>query len=180
MLPPAASPLRSLQYLVAGFKGAASRQGRVEERRTWRGRRRREGWNRIGKVVSRISQFLSCTPAACHSEAQCSVYDNSVIKSLVILTQKLYVISSLTSRLVNAASGVWSCRVRVVPEMISLIKRNNCGKARDIAWSARDMLGANGICDEYHVIRHALNLEAANTYEGLIVTGYISSYGCSC
>jgi glutaryl-CoA dehydrogenase len=52
------------------------------------------------------------------------------------------------------------------PEMISLIKRNNCGKALDIARVARDMHGGNGVSDEYHVIRHAMNLEAVNTYEG--------------
>lgn len=52
------------------------------------------------------------------------------------------------------------------PEAISIIKRNNCGKALDIARVARDMLGANGISDEYHVIRHMMNLEAVNTYEG--------------
>lgn len=51
-------------------------------------------------------------------------------------------------------------------EMVSLLKRNSCGKALEIARIARDMLGANGICDEYHVIRHAMNLEAVNTYEG--------------
>jgi len=56
--------------------------------------------------------------------------------------------------------------IRDVPEMISLVKRNNCGKALDIARMARDMLGANGVSDEYHVIRHAMNLEAVNTYEG--------------
>lgn len=52
------------------------------------------------------------------------------------------------------------------PESISLMKRNNCGKALDIARIARDMLGGNGISDEYHVIRHMMNLEAVNTYEG--------------
>ncbi|WP_431855620.1 acyl-CoA dehydrogenase [Azospirillum sp.] len=52
------------------------------------------------------------------------------------------------------------------PEMISLIKRNNCGKALDIARVARDMHGGNGISDEFHIIRHAMNLEAVNTYEG--------------
>lgn len=52
------------------------------------------------------------------------------------------------------------------PEMISMIKRNSCGKALEIARTARDMLGGNGICDEYHVIRHMMNLEAVNTYEG--------------
>jgi glutaryl-CoA dehydrogenase len=52
------------------------------------------------------------------------------------------------------------------PEAISLIKRNNCGKALAIARVARDMHGGNGISDEYHVIRHVMNLEAVNTYEG--------------
>ncbi len=52
------------------------------------------------------------------------------------------------------------------PEMISLMKRNNCGKSLDIARASRDMHGGNGISDEYHVIRHVMNLEAVNTYEG--------------
>jgi glutaryl-CoA dehydrogenase len=55
---------------------------------------------------------------------------------------------------------------KMMPEAISLLKRNNCGKALDIARIARDMHGANGISDEYHVIRHVLNLEGVNTYEG--------------
>ncbi|MDP1671185.1 MAG: acyl-CoA dehydrogenase family protein, partial [Alphaproteobacteria bacterium] len=55
---------------------------------------------------------------------------------------------------------------QATPEMISLIKRNSCGKALDIARAARDMHGGNGVSDEYHVIRHAMNLEAVNTYEG--------------
>lgn len=55
---------------------------------------------------------------------------------------------------------------RCAPELISLIKRNSCGKALDIARQARDMLGGNGIADEFHVIRHVMNLEAVNTYEG--------------
>jgi glutaryl-CoA dehydrogenase len=52
------------------------------------------------------------------------------------------------------------------PELISLMKRNACGKALDIARNARDMLGGNGICDDYGVIRHVVNLEVVNTYEG--------------
>lgn len=52
------------------------------------------------------------------------------------------------------------------PDAISLMKRNNCGKSLDIARVARDMHGGNGISDEYHVIRHVMNLEAVNTYEG--------------
>jgi glutaryl-CoA dehydrogenase len=55
---------------------------------------------------------------------------------------------------------------RLAPETISLIKRNSCGKALDVARMARDMHGGNGIMDEYHVIRHLLNLETVNTYEG--------------
>ncbi|XP_067829151.1 glutaryl-CoA dehydrogenase, mitochondrial-like isoform X1 [Heptranchias perlo] len=55
---------------------------------------------------------------------------------------------------------------KVAPEMISMLKRNSCGKALDIARQARDILGGNGVSDEYHVIRHVMNLEAVNTYEG--------------
>jgi len=55
---------------------------------------------------------------------------------------------------------------KATPEMISLVKRNSCGKALEIARNARDMHGGNGISDEFHVIRHVMNLEAVNTYEG--------------
>jgi glutaryl-CoA dehydrogenase len=55
---------------------------------------------------------------------------------------------------------------KAAPAAISLMKRNNCGKALDIARAARDMHGGNGVSDDYHVIRHMLNLEAVNTYEG--------------
>ncbi|MBC7987637.1 MAG: acyl-CoA dehydrogenase [Sphingomonadaceae bacterium] len=60
----------------------------------------------------------------------------------------------------NIDAGTWA------PEMISLIKRNNCGKALDIARAARDIHGGNGISEEFHVIRHMVNLETVNTYEG--------------
>ena len=55
---------------------------------------------------------------------------------------------------------------RFAPEMVSIIKRNNVGKALDIARTARDMHGGNGIAQEYHIMRHAINLETVNTYEG--------------
>ncbi len=55
---------------------------------------------------------------------------------------------------------------KAAPEMISLIKRNSCGKALEVARISRDMHGGNGVSDEFHVIRHVLNLEAVNTYEG--------------
>ncbi len=52
------------------------------------------------------------------------------------------------------------------PELISLVKRNSCGKALEIARKARDMHGGNGISEDYHVMRHLMNLETVNTYEG--------------
>ncbi|MAR56584.1 MAG: acyl-CoA dehydrogenase [Rickettsiales bacterium] len=80
----------------------------------------------------------------------------------------------LTDAMVDIALGLQAClRVgRLIdegnwqPEMISLIKRNSAGKALHIARECRDMLGGNGISDEYHVMRHMVNLEAVNTYEG--------------
>jgi len=55
---------------------------------------------------------------------------------------------------------------KAAPEMISMMKRNNCGKALDIARASRDMHGGNGISEEYQVMRHVMNLETVNTYEG--------------
>ena len=55
---------------------------------------------------------------------------------------------------------------KLAPEMVSIVKRNNCGKALAIARDCRDMIGGNGISDEYGIIRHVMNLEAVNTYEG--------------
>ena len=80
----------------------------------------------------------------------------------------------LADMMVDIALGLQAClRVgRLIdegkssPDMISIIKRNSAGKALDIARAARDMHGGNGISDEYHVIRHAMNLESVNTYEG--------------
>ena len=56
--------------------------------------------------------------------------------------------------------------VGIAPELISMIKRNSCGKSLEIARKARDMLGGNGISDEYPIMRHMMNLEVVNTYEG--------------
>ena len=55
---------------------------------------------------------------------------------------------------------------KIAPEMISIVKRNSCGKSLQIAREARDILGGNGIVDEYHIMRHVANLETVNTYEG--------------
>lgn len=80
----------------------------------------------------------------------------------------------LADMLTEISIGLQSClqvgrlkdEGKAPPEMISLIKRNSCGKSLEAARLARDMLGGNGVSDEYHVIRHVMNLEAVNTYEG--------------
>merc|ERR1712038_528560 len=81
---------------------------------------------------------------------------------------------SLGAAVTEISLGLQSClqlgrlkeEGQLVPEMISILKRNNCGKSLAIARECRDMLGGNGISDEYHIIRHVMNLEAVNTYEG--------------
>ena len=90
------------------------------------------------------------------------------------LAQNQLIQKNLADMQTEIALGLQAClRVgrlmdegKAVPEMISMIKRNSCGKSLDIARMARDMHGGNGIHDEYHVIRHMINLETVNTYEG--------------
>jgi glutaryl-CoA dehydrogenase len=77
---------------------------------------------------------------------------------------------ALTEVSLGELAALRACQLKdqgnLSPSLISLVKRNNCGKSLDIARQCRDILGGNGIVDEYHVIRHMLNLEAVNTYEG--------------
>jgi len=90
------------------------------------------------------------------------------------LAQTQLVQQKLANMMTEISLGLQAClRVgrmldegKAAPENISLIKRNSCGKALDIARAARDMHGGNGISDEFHVIRHMVNLETVNTYEG--------------
>merc|ERR1712213_305026 len=90
------------------------------------------------------------------------------------LAQNQLIQKKMADALTEISLGLHSClhlgRLKdegtLIPEMISILKRNNCGKALDIARACRDMLGGNGISDEYHIIRHVMNLEAVNTYEG--------------
>merc|ERR1712170_273406 len=89
------------------------------------------------------------------------------------LAQNQLIQKKMTDALTEITIGLHSCmqlgRLKDeglwAPE-ISILKRNNCGKALEIARNCRDMLGGNGISDEYHIIRHVMNLEAVNTYEG--------------
>ncbi|CAL8121662.1 unnamed protein product [Orchesella dallaii] len=90
------------------------------------------------------------------------------------LAQTQLIQKKLADMLTEISLGLISCwragklkdDGQLTPEMISLLKRNNCGKSLEIARSARDILGANGVSDEYSIIRHVLNLESVNTYEG--------------
>jgi glutaryl-CoA dehydrogenase len=90
------------------------------------------------------------------------------------LAQTQLIQKKLANMLTEISLGLIACahasklkdEGKLVPEMISMLKRNSCMKSLDIARDARDMLGGNGISDEYHVIRHLCNLEAVNTYEG--------------
>ena len=75
-----------------------------------------------------------------------------------VLVSRYY--SSYKNKIFELKKGV------VSPSEISILKRKNCQTALDIARTARDMLGGNGVADEYHVVRHMVNLEAVNTYEG--------------
>ncbi|KAG9343954.1 hypothetical protein JZ751_013343 [Albula glossodonta] len=100
--------------------------------------------------------------------------NNARIQFGVPLARNQLMQKKMADMLTEITIGLQSClqlgrlidEKKAAPEMISMLKRNSCGKALDIARQARDMLGGNGIADEYHIIRHVMNLEAVNTYEG--------------
>ncbi len=119
----------------------------------------------IGWGVMGLAQF-------CMSTARQYLLDRHQFGKPLAANQLIQ--KKLADMMTEIALGLEAC-IRVgrlkdqnqaTPEMISLIKRNNCGKAIEIARAARDMLGGNGIVDEYHIIRHMMNMEAVNTYEG--------------
>ncbi|MFG1276433.1 acyl-CoA dehydrogenase [Xanthobacter autotrophicus] len=109
---------------------------------------------------------------ACFAQARQYTLDRKQFGKPLAATQLVQ--KKLADMATDIAFGLQAClRVgrlfeegRLPPETISFIKRNNCGKALDIARTARDMHGGNGISAEFHVIRHAANLETVNTYEG--------------
>lgn len=108
----------------------------------------------------------------CFSTARQYTLDRKQFKKPLASNQLVQ--KKLADMLTEIALGLHAClhvcrlkdENKLTPEMVSVLKRNSCGKALEIARTARDMLGANGISDEYHVIRHSQNLEAVNTYEG--------------
>merc|ERR1712079_549591 len=87
-------------------------------------------------------------------------------KAKYVPSDKVFILNGSKNWITNSPIGRLKDEGLWAPEMISILKRNNCGKALDIARTCRDMLGGNGIQDEYHIIRHVMNLEAVNTYEG--------------
>lgn len=93
---------------------------------------------------------------------------NKPIAANQLIQKKLA--DALTEISIAELAALRACQLRDAGELhsntISLVKRNNCGKALQVARECRDMLGGNGIVDEYHIVRHMLNLEAVNTYEG--------------
>lgn len=108
----------------------------------------------------------------CFDAARKYVLDRKQFKRPLAANQLIQ--KKLADMLTEISLGLMGCvqvsRLKdndlLATEMISLLKRNSCGKALQIARDSRDMLGANGISDEYHIIRHVMNLEAVNTYEG--------------
>ena len=101
-------------------------------------------------------------------------YSKNRIQFGVPIAQKQLVQKKLADMHSEITIGLQSCLAvgrnmdakSSIPEMISMVKRNSCSKSLDIARKARDIFGGNGISDEYHVVRHCMNLEAVNTYEG--------------
>lgn len=101
-------------------------------------------------------------------------YSKNRIQFGVPIAQKQLVQKKLADMHSEITIGLQSCLAvgrnmdakSSIPEMISMVKRNSCLKSLDIARKARDIFGGNGISDEYHVVRHCMNLEAVNTYEG--------------
>lgn len=110
----------------------------------------------------------------CMSAARSYVLDRKQFGAPLAANQLVQL--KLANMMTEIATGMAACiqvgRMRergdegCPPEIISMVKRNSCGKALAIARECRDMLGGNGISDEYHIIRHVMNLEAVNTYEG--------------
>ena len=95
------------------------------------------------------------------------IYGKPLAAQQLIQTKLANMLTEITLGLQSAYRlGQLMDQKKAPPEAISIMKRNNCGKALEVARMARDMLGGNGISDEYHVIRHMMNLEAVNTYEG--------------
>lgn len=126
----------------------------------------------LNKARYGISWGALGAATACFEQARSYTLDRQQFKRPLAANQLIQ--KKLADMMVEIALGLQAAyrvgrlidKGEFAPEMISLVKRNSCGKALEIARTARDMLGGNGISDEYHVMRHMVNLEAVNTYEG--------------
>lgn len=115
---------------------------------------------------------MTCVIDSCYSVARQYTLDRNQFGAPLAANQLIQ--KKLADMSTEIAIGLQGCLQvgrlleagKAPVELISMVKRNSCGKALEIARNARDMLGGNGLSDEYHIIRHAVNLEAVNTYEG--------------
>ncbi|MFN8405423.1 MAG: acyl-CoA dehydrogenase family protein [Anaerolineales bacterium] len=123
---------------------------------------------RYGPGVGRVGRGVNFTVrgAAIHIGSS-SVWKRPLAANQIVQLKLANMMTEITLGLQAALRvGRLIDEGKSTPEMISLVKRNSCGKALDIARMSRDMHGGNGVSDEFHVIRHVMNLEAVNTYEG--------------
>lgn len=116
-----------------------------------------------------LAAYVSCAtfPCATHMMLTCLVCPVCLHSNQLIQKKMADMVTEISLGLQGCLQvGRLLDEGKAPVELISLVKRNSCGKALDIARAARDMLGGNGVSDEYHIIRHMVNLEAVNTYEG--------------
>lgn len=122
---------------------------------------------RYGIAWGSLGAAEFCLEAARQYTLDRQQFKNPLAKNQLIQKKMADALTEITLGLMSCVQvGRLKDEGKATPEMISLIKRNSCGKSLDIARQCRDMLGGNGICDEYHIIRHVMNLESVNTYEG--------------
>ena len=122
---------------------------------------------RFGIVFGALGAAEDCFRRARRYVSERRQFGHSLASMQLIQTKLAHMLTEITQmQLLAWRMGALKDEGRLAPPMISLAKRNNCGKALEIARTARDMLGGNGISGEYRVIHHMVNLESVNTYEG--------------
>ena len=138
---------------------------------------------RLGISFGVLGAAESCIETAIDYALNRNLFDTLLAEKQIFQYKLAHAVSEYNIGLI-AALSVAECidKNDYIPEMISLIKRNNCSKALDIARTTRDMLGGNGISSEYSIFRHLINLETVNTYEGthdihsLILGNYLTDH----
>lgn len=122
---------------------------------------------RFGIAFGAIGAAEECYQTALDYAKQRQIFDGSLARFQLVQAKLVEMLSSITkAQLISKRMAELKDSSKLKPEHISLAKMNNCSMALDVARTARDILGANGVCDEYPVMRHLMNLETVNTYEG--------------